>query len=171
MIINNLQMFILLPFITNSIAGGPGTYLTFCNRYFDIFDSTSRYVISSCYINNNVTWYEAKAICEAHDMFIMTQSNVVVQNSIKQGAKEVFGIHNIKNVWINGNKAITGEWSAYEGSNVYPYIFPGRMGWVNKTAQTLGDCMIMTDSEENFKLSSADCEHKYPYICSFKRLI
>ncbi|CAG9811059.1 unnamed protein product [Chironomus riparius] len=168
---NFLQIIIFLVALKSTFCGSPEAYLTFCRKYFDIFDSNLRYFESSCFVDITVNWDTAKRICEANNMILMPNINVAVQDSILRTSSQIYGTDRPKTIWINGNKAVTGNWTIYTGTNSQRYQWSGRLAWANSTAQNLGNCMTVTNSNGQFKISSSDCQSEYSFICSFNRTI
>lgn len=152
-------------------GGSQEYYMTFCNTYVDIYDSAKRYQGSSCFLGISASWSDAKLICEANNMYLTKILNTAIQNSIFDTATKIHGTKQLTSIWINTQKDETGSWWSYEGSYKYKLMAPARLGWANTAAQQLGNCMMLTNQNGNFRLSSADCDLKNPFICSFNRTL
>lgn len=170
---NFLQIlaFFIIFIIKSTICGTPESYLTFCRKYLDVFDQNLKYIKSVCFVDTTVNWDTAKRICEANDMFLTSNLNVAVQDTILKTSAQIYGTDRPKTIWINGNKAITGNWTVYTGTTSQKYQWSGRLAWVNPAAQNLGNCMTITNSNGQFKVSSSDCQSEFSFICSFNRTI
>lgn len=153
-------------------AGGSAlSYLSFCHKFFDIFDAQSVYQGSSCFMDLQVSWMDARTICEANNMFLLKILNTAVQNSLFASSASLYGSNPLKSIWINTQKDASGNWISYQGNFTYRMLTPARLPWVNVAAQSLGPCMTITNQIGPFRVSSADCGQKFSFICSFNRTI
>lgn len=110
-------------------------------------------------------------ICESQDMVLLANSGRSTQSSIFRTANDVYGTESDKSIWINGNREGSGDWRSLEWEIVNPYPFPGRMAWASPEAQNLGDCMMITNGDGDFKVSSGDCGRELSFICGFHRTL
>ena len=170
---NNFKILLLCLsiFVKLTNCGSPEAYLTFCKKYFDVFDTNSRYFETSCFVDITADWDTARRICEVNNMILSPLFNAAVQDTILKSSAQVYGAEKPKTMWINGNKAISGNWTVYAGTNSQRYQWFGRLAWVNSTAQNLGNCMTITNSNGQFKVSSSDCSSQFSFICSFNRTV
>jgi hypothetical protein len=163
--------FFVIFIIKSTFCGTPESYLTFCRRYLDVFDANSKYIKSVCFVDIAVNWDTAKMICEANNMFLTSIFNFAVQDTVLKTSAQVYGTNSPKTIWINGKKAFTGNWTVYTGTNSQRYQWAGRLAWVNSTAQNLGNCMTITNTNGQFKVSSSDCQSEFTFVCSFNKTV
>lgn len=157
-------------FSSNSIPSSPisgNPVVDFCVRRLDIFDGLI-YQGSACFVNLTRTWQEAMNYCESKGMFFYRIVNTLLQLTLFQAAESVYGQFSNQSVWINTKKNATGSWISYENTNQTILREFARLTWVDRNAQTAGDCMAITNRQGPFRVTGANCSEAYPFVCSFR---
>lgn len=124
---------------------------------------------SACFVDHYSTWDDAFKFCKDAGMELQVIANNLQLYTLMQTADKIYGQSSSDFLWVNAKKNTDNYWIAYNGGVEKIMREYYRLLWADKSAQTAGDCLSLTNYAGPFRAAGKDCKALAQFICSYDK--